>query len=446
MRTPGSRPRPPPPAERLRPLRVLHIVGNAIVGGVECWVERLLEHLPRDRFTSTVLCPFEGPLVPRLRRLGIEVFVTPMPDDPPWSTIHGVAALARERGVGLVHAHLANAHVLAGLVGRLVQRPVLFTVHGRQLTLTDLEVHHAAGTHLSTVCRASHLHALGVGAAPKRLYLEPNGVDTAAFVPRPRADSLRASLPVPPEAPLVGFVGRLSPEKGPEVFLRALPSILARVPAAHAVICGEGPLEAALRAQGHRSRLARRVHFLGACDPMPRLYPALDLLVSSSFSEAMPLAVMEAMACALPVVATRVGGVPELVAHGHTGWLVAPGDAEELAARAAALLADGALARRFGEAGRERVQQHFDLARLVARHAALYGQLTALPTPPPAQALAARRETGGTPAAAAANHPSIVSTASGARATPVAAHSNGATLPAPAEEPIPAREDSASHG
>ena len=358
------------------PLHVLEVIGNAIVGGMETWVERFIERMPRAHFRFTALCPAEGAFAERLRALGVEVFAVPMADDPSWTSIQTAIALINATDVDLLHAHLPRAHVLAGIAGRLTGRPVLATVHGRQLTMLDLEVHRAVDSHLSVVCRSSHHSALGLGVSPERLSCETNGVDTGVFRPcRPKASALRAALGLAPGMPLVGFVGRLSPEKGPEVFLRAWPLLQTRGAEAHGVIVGEGPMQAEMVRLAGELGLRERVHFLGLREDMPALYNELDIVVSSSHSEAMPLALMEAMASGLPVVATRVGGVPELVAQGRTGWLVAPGDFNDIAARCAALLADAGLRRAMGERGRQRAVERFDLGDGVARMGQLITQL-----------------------------------------------------------------------
>lgn len=358
-------------------LHVMQIVGNAIVGGMECWVERLVEHLPRDRFRLSVVCPYEGRFSAAMRALGAEVTCVPMPEDACWSAAQLVQSLALATGVDLLHAHLPNAHALAGLVARLADLPLLCTVHGRQLTMLDLEVHRAARSHLSVVCRHSYCHALGVGVDPNRLSCEPNGVDTRRFHPAQRpAKGLRAALGLDASAPLVGFVGRLSPEKGPDVFLRAAARVVQDAPMpAHFVMVGEGPMQAALAADCLRLGLGARLHLAGRHPDMPALYRELDLLVCSSHSEAMPLAVMEALATGLPVVATRVGGLPEIVQHGRTGWLVSPRDIEDLAARIAQLLRDGALRRRMGAAAREDMVARLDQAPSLDRVAALMHEL-----------------------------------------------------------------------
>lgn len=361
-----------PEPSAVPPLQVLEVVGNAIVGGMEAWVQRFVAHAPAARCRFTALLPAEGPFADALRSLGTEVVVLPMPDNPPWVSIQAALGVVRARGIEVLHAHLPRAHLLAGLVGRLAHRPVLATVHGRELSLTDLEVHRAAGTHLSVVCRQSRFHALGLGVDEAFISCIPNGVDTTVFQPRPRSSAagLRGQLGLEANALLVGFVGRLSPEKGPEVFIRAmaaLAGLAAGGPPVHAVIAGDGPLQATVDGLIAERGLQGRVHRLGLCTDMPALYAELDVLVSTSWSEAMPLALMEALASGLPVVATRVGGVPDLIEHGQNGWLVAPGDAQDVAGRCAGLLADAAGRARMGRQARERAVARLDLRPGVAR-------------------------------------------------------------------------------
>ena len=347
-------------------LHVLQIVGNAIVGGMEASVERLVERLPPQRVGITALCPFESPFTDRLRSLGADVVIATITEEPSWHAIQLASALVRASAVDVIHTHLPNAHVLGGIVGRLVDKPVLATIHGRQLTALDLEVHRAASTHLAAVCRHSHLHALGVGVHPKHLHLVPNGVDTEVFSARhPRWGALRSRFGLGADVPLVGFVGRLSWEKGPDVFLRAALAVHAARPDAHLILVGEGPMLAQLQSFIERFDLARNVHLAGRQTAMPAVFAELDVVVSSSRSEAMPLAVMEAMASGRPVVACKVGAVPDLLQHGVTGWLVDEGDYEGLASRVLELLDDDALRAAAGHAGRLRAVERFALSAQV---------------------------------------------------------------------------------
>jgi glycosyltransferase involved in cell wall biosynthesis len=343
---------------------------------METYVERLVENLPADRFSVTALCPFESTFTERLRARDIEVLVTPMPDDPPWSSIQMTCAMVKAGAIDLLHAHLPNAHALAGIAGRLTGKPVLATLHGHRVGMLDLEVHRSAGTHLSVVCRQSYFHALGLGVSAGQLSCNPNGVDTEAFQPRPRrADGVRTALGIPADAPVVGFLGRLSPEKGPEVFLRAAMLVHAKLSSAHFVFVGDGPLAPVLRESIARFQLGDRVHLAGLRRDVASVLNEFDVLVSSSHSEAMPLAVMEAMASGLPLVATRVGGVPDMIDHGESGWLVAPNDFEDIAARLQQIIGTPGELRRMGAAARKRAVEKMSLGDSVDRMAQLMARL-----------------------------------------------------------------------
>jgi glycosyltransferase involved in cell wall biosynthesis len=356
---------------------VLQIVGNAIVGGMENYVVRLVERLPRERYGVSVLAPFESPFTDRLRDFGADVFITQVTDEPSWQSIQLASALIESRSVDVIQSHLPNAHVLAGLAGRLTGRPVLATVHGRAMTTIDIEVQRLAATHLAVVCRQSYFQALGIGIDAGHVHFVPNGVDVERFRPQPsRSGALRARFGIDAKAPLVGFIGRLSPEKGPDLFLRAALSVRAQCPDAHFLLVGEGAMLKELKVFANRFGLADAAHFAGTQSDMPAVFDELDVVVSSSLSEAMPLAVMEAMASGLPVVACRVGGVADLVEHGVTGWLADPGDFDELATRVVDLLRDGALRSAAGRAARARAVGRLSLDQSVEATARLYTQLT----------------------------------------------------------------------
>ena len=358
-------------------IHVLEVLGNAIVGGMEQCVAMLVERLPRERFGVTVLCPFESGYTDRLRALGAEVMVAPISDEPSWQTIQLACALVRASAVDVLHAHLANAHVLAGIVGRLVDKPVLATIHGRQLHPLDLEVHRTAGTHLSVVCRHAWYQALGIGANPKQLHLVQNGVDCDLFAPgKPRRAAVRRGFGLDAETPLVGFVGRLAWEKGPDVFLRTALALKGSVPSAHFVLVGDGPMRAQLEASARQYGVDDRVHFAGLQGDVPAVLGEIDVLVSSSRSEAMPFAIMEAMAAGVPVVACKVGGVPDLIQQGETGWLCDPGDSEGLAAGVAALLLDERARRAAGASARQRALHRFSVRDSIEQTMQLLTRLT----------------------------------------------------------------------
>jgi glycosyltransferase involved in cell wall biosynthesis len=321
----------------VRPLHVLEILGNAIVGGMETYVTRLCGYLQPPAFRVSALCPFEGPATETLRRQGCHVLIAPVTDDPTWSTVQTAVTYVTTEHVDVMHAHLGNAHVLGLLTSALTGVGCVATVHGRSVPMLDLEAHRLLDRmHISVVCQAAYNHARALGIAADRLRLIPNGVpssDAAAD-----AHALHKVLGVPASTTILGFVGRLAPEKGPDMFLRMAWLLRAKHPDIRYVIAGDGPLRDALERQSRELLLNDRVHFLGVRNDVPLLLPSLAILVMPSHAEGLPLALMEAMAAGVPVVASSVGGIPELVAHTSTGLVVPPNDVHKLTSAVMELL------------------------------------------------------------------------------------------------------------
>ena len=364
------------------PLRVLVVAGNGIVGGMENTIAGLAERLPRNAFSLVALSPFEGPFTMRLREHRIPVHVSPMSEKLRWHTIQRAASLAREHAVHVIHAHMGPAHVIAGIAGRATHTPVLATVHSMHLSMLDLEIHRLASTHLCVVSEAARAHALAVGAADSRLSVIRNGVDPGAFTPRPPDVRTRDR-----ESLIVGFVGRLSTEKNPELFLRTAALVHAQSPSTRFVVIGDGPLRSEMHALAKALRLTGVVTFTGEVREMSERYRALDVVLCTSWHEGTPLAILEAMASGLPVVATDVGGNPELVLSGVTGTLVGPGDEVAMAESTLALLTDPVLRQRFGLAARERVVTTFSLQDYVERTGKLLNEVAYSATRPRASAI-----------------------------------------------------------
>src|SRR5688500_8758973 len=203
-----------------RPINLLQIIGGAIVGGMETYVLRLLQRLPQDLFRVTCLCVCESRFTAQLRDIGCSVHVTPITDEPNWQSIQLGVSLIRADAIDVIHAHLPNAHLLAGILGRLTETPALATIHGRHLAMRDFEVHKLTHTHISVVAKTAYFQALSLGIPASKLRFIANGVDTKIFRPVPKTNYLHSIVNIPAETPLVGFIGRLSPEKGPEVFIQ----------------------------------------------------------------------------------------------------------------------------------------------------------------------------------------------------------------------------------
>ena len=351
-------------AARLRNSRVniLEVIGNASVGGMENYIKSFIAHLPPDQFNITCICPYESPFTASLRKLGVEeVYITPIADDPSWRSIQLTVEVARLHHIDVLHAHMPKAHILAGLAGCLINKPVVATLHGMNVSSHDLGAHRALGSHLITNCQEAFTQALAMGVAADRVCLVRNGVDTSVFTAGRCEDELRKAINVPPGTPLVGFVGRLDHEKGPDLFLRAAEYVHHQRPDVHFVMIGNGSMREHLGIMCANMRLEQQVHFAGWYTNTAHVYPALDLLVHTSRSDGTSLVLLEAMSCGCPTIGLAVGGVPEIIENGSTGLLAGAGDWEGVGTRIIQLLDQPELMKSMGANAHSRIKQYFDL-------------------------------------------------------------------------------------
>jgi glycosyltransferase involved in cell wall biosynthesis len=194
----------------------------------------------------------------------------------------------------------------------------------------------------------------------------PNGVDTSRFRPlHHQGLAVRTELDIPSSAPVCGIVAALRPEKNHALFLRAASIVAKQRSDAHFIIVGDGPERPTLEQAAAEAGIADNVHFVGSRSDVPQVLSAFDVFALTSHNEANPVSILEAMACELPVVSTRVGSVAESVAEGHTGFLVEPGDADGLADHWLELFSDPTSAHSLGSAGRDVVEMNSSLERMV---------------------------------------------------------------------------------
>ncbi len=217
------------------------------------------------------------------------------------------------------------------------------------------------------------------GIAPEHIVVIHNGIDARSFPPRREGEELaeaRRRLQLPPKVPVVAVVAALRPEKNHALLLRALAGCRCR-PQPHLLVIGGGSEEERIRRAAEKEGVARRVHWLGIRRNIPELLSLADVvaLSSSPVVETFPLCILEAMAASLPVVATRVGSLQEMVVDQETGILVDPGDADAFARALERVLEQPERARAMGKAGRERVLRNFDRRSMVEKTARLLRQL-----------------------------------------------------------------------
>lgn len=374
--------------------RVVRIITRLNVGGPAIQALLLTEHIDPTRYESHLIAGRPGPREGDMAALrGSRVTPTYVPslvrDVSPRRDVAAfvrLVTLLRRIRPDLVHTHLAKAGLLGRVAARLAgARAVVHTFHGNVLrgyfgssgSRMLIQVERALtrmSDRIVSIGPRQTAELLALGIAPRKKLVEiPLGLDLAPYL-SPRRGVLRAELGVADGVPLVGIVARLVPIKGVDVFLRAAERVRAVRADARFVVVGDGELRASLEDLARELGLGAVVTFVGWRAELSSIYRDLDVVVLTSHNEGTPVTLIEAAAAARPLVATAVGGVPDVVPEGCAA-LVPDGDADGVAREVVTLLADSALAARLGRTAHHHVYPRYDRANLLTRIDALYRDL-----------------------------------------------------------------------
>jgi len=360
------------------PPRVLQITNSLAIGGLERVVTDLTCLLHERGIESEVLCLAEGgPLEDELRVRGVPIRILHKRPGGRPGALAAVASCLLAGRFDVVHTHNTG--------------PLLYGMPAAWLTGISMRVHTEHGripaeqrgrglrrAECWALGRCSHVVAVsspGVEALRRdtgflgAIGIVHNGYAPAHLVNRTQA---RASLGIPDGVPVMAVVGRLAVEKGQDLALRALAALGTGEPNLVLVLVGDGPERNALEALAGQLGLSGRVLFTGARPDVRQLYQAFDLVLLPSRSESLPMVLLEAGTAGVPVLATRVGGMPEVVEDGETGLLVPPEDPAALAAAAKRILLRPEWGGRLAAGLRERVQRQFSATAMVAGYVKLY--------------------------------------------------------------------------
>jgi glycosyltransferase involved in cell wall biosynthesis len=368
-------------------VRVLHVVSTLLHGGTEMAMLRLIRSMDPSAFRFRVAWLWGEPALGEEVReatgcppipVGLKAKVDPL-------ALLRLCGVVRREAIDLVHTHMdladyygaaaARSRPGTGLVS-VKQNADEFRTRRTWKRPPFLLLEHAAYAAADAVIAVSEglvdFLERAEGLPRHKTVVIGNGVDADLLRQAPSRERARLNLGLPAAAPILGSVGRLAEQKGQIDLLRALPAIDRALPGTHLVLAGEGPLRARLEDEARSLGVADRLHLLGQRRDIPAVLAALDLFVLPSLWEGLPMALLEAMAMSLPVVATRAVGVEETVEDGATGFLVPMRDPAALAAAASAILGDPLLARRMGAAGRERAAARHAQPLVAAQVEALY--------------------------------------------------------------------------
>jgi len=369
-------------------MRILYIVNASEFGGTSRHVLWLMEHMVKQGHTVGLVSAPENRLREQVLCLNICFFPNPhfvrdvkLHDDlrALWVVFHAIRTFKPD----LVSAHSTKAGFAARIACfALWVKSVVFTAHGWAFTegrpgwkryllaLTELV---AAKVTTKIICVSHHDRQLALKfrvAKPDQLITIHNGSDPGLFIKSDRR-KVREELRLG-EAPVITFVGRLSPPKDPLVLLEACNVIGGEF---NVLLVGEGELRKPVEQFLDHYGLQDRVFLMGERRDIPEILSASDIFVLVSRWEGLPRAIIEAMMAGLPVVATNVGGIAELVENGVTGYLVPRQDPQSLALSLRRLISDHQLRRRLGDAGRKRALEKFTLERMFAQTQTLYEEL-----------------------------------------------------------------------
>jgi glycosyltransferase involved in cell wall biosynthesis len=379
---------------RSRRIRVATLVDMlSSQGGAEHFALVVATHLDPQRFDST-LCvsrwppprdwreadPSAGEALQRLKRAGVRFLALQRSRKvqlAPWLRLERF--LRRER-IDILHTHKFGSNVWGALTGTIARVPVIvahehtWSYEGQPLRrFLDRELVARAADRLIAVSREDRRRMTSVeGIDPRRTLFVPIGIVPP---PPPSGRDMRAELGIAPDAGVIGTVGVMRAQKALEVLLHASAKLLPRWPSLQVLLIGDGPERAKLERLVDELGLRTAVRFLGLRTDVPDLLRGLDIAVSCSDFEGSPAAVLEYMDAALPVVATAVGGLPDLIDPGVHGLLVPARDPDALASALGELLADPQRARAMGARGRERRRAEFDLDVMIERLQDLYCEL-----------------------------------------------------------------------
>lgn len=356
---------------------ILHVVISLATGGLERFVLDLVE-ANKHEYDQHIICLEKAGNLAECSH--VEVVELDLPAGLHLAAAWNIAKVVRSKKVNLIHTHNEKAQFYGGLAGLLTTTPVVHTKHGKNSSELSSVVRNYL---LAKTCRK--IVAVSNDAALECIHLEKippkkvltiiNGVNTDRFIPTSNRVPIKKCLSIDEDVPIIGVVARLAAIKDHKTLLMACSLLQIRKLPFILLVVGDGPLRTELSDLVDVLKLNNHVKFLGNRTDVSDLMQILDVFVLSSLSEGISLTIVEAMACAIPVVATAVGGTPEVIIEGQNGYLVPPQDPELLSNRLALLIENPALRKQFGTFGRIRAEDYFSLNRASKEYRNLYNML-----------------------------------------------------------------------
>lgn len=348
-------------------MNILHITNQLDVGGITTYILYLSKALI-DRGHNVFVASYEGEFLPRCINSGINYISIPIKTKSEISPkmIKSYFRLKREiraNNIQIIHAHTRTTQVLGHLLGKKFGIPYIATCHGFYKTRFFRRMFGCWGDKTIAISQPVKEHLIkDFKVKEENIHLIHTGIDVDRFSLKSQAPNLklREELKLGDE-PVIGIIARLSPEKGHNCLVEAMPAVLREFPLVKLIMVGDGREKQALKELVIRLGLEKNILFIHSVMQTADILPALDIFVMPSLSEGLGISLLEAMATGLPVVGTRVGGIPSLIKDKENGLLVEPGDSSALAIAILELLKDKDMALALGSNARDFVRDKFSL-------------------------------------------------------------------------------------
>lgn len=366
------------------PLSVLHVIAGLPVGGVEHQLLTVVTHYDRERFIPSV-CSLsdKGPIGAEMEAAGIEVIpLNSLRHTFNSATVTSLADVMTERRVAVVRTHQYHANLYGRLAALRARVPcIVASVHNTYTR--DRKLHRRMINHILArltdrvvaVSESVRRDIMRFDHVPEgRVEVIPNGIDCDAFG-HCDGKGVRADFGIADGVPVVGTVGRLTPQKGHRFLIEAFARLARDFPTALLLVVGDGPLREDLERYAGHLGITGRVIFAGSRRDIPRLLGAMDIFIFPSLWEGMPNALIEAMAAGKAVVTTDFSSARELVGSGDLGMVIPAQDSAAIARAVTALLRDRPRAEHLGEAARRRICADFSIGKTVEIYSGLFTEV-----------------------------------------------------------------------
>ncbi|NYF90953.1 GT4 family glycosyltransferase PelF [Tunturiibacter empetritectus] len=364
-------------------MKILHIISSGGMYGAEAVILNMSRSLNESSHAS-ILGVFSNSANPNLQlhvvatAQGVESHLISCAGQIDRTVSSSIRELAVRTDADIVHAHGYKADLYCYFALRRSSIPLVSTCHtwydnDLMLSFYGMVDRMVLRSYAAVVAVSEEVRKrlLKAGVREEKIHIVRNGIDLRPF--DDAAPALR-NISSQDHSAIVGLIGRLATEKGVDIFLRAAAQVLIKLPATKFVVVGDGPDREQLELLIDELKIRENVLMLGRRDDMPSIYASLDIMVSASRQEGLPIAILEGMASSLPIVATAVGAVPTIVLNGRTGVLVSAEDAETLASEIVKLLTNSTQRQQFGAAAKKLIEAEFSAERMTADYLHIYEQ------------------------------------------------------------------------